>query len=154
MFFIRLDNSYKLFAIWFLKKIWRKWKYLLRTTLITCSILGIYSIFTVSIFIPLYSTLLLFQAQTIFPVVMEMETTLTTIKLMNLDLVRLARFDKTNFTWWKDKFKFLLTALKILYMFDLSLEPIFKVIDKVFAKVWAKRKKKIRGPIDLLWSHS
>lgn len=126
----------------------------MRTTLITCSILGIYSIFNVSIFILLYSTLLLFQVQTIFPTVMEMETTLTTIKLMNLDLVHLARFDKTNFTWWKDKFKFLLTALKILYMFDLSLEPISKVIDKVFAEVRAKRKKKIRGPIDLLWSHS
>ncbi|RVW45262.1 hypothetical protein CK203_110169 [Vitis vinifera] len=36
-----------------------------------------------------------------------------TIKIMNQDLVRLDRFDGSNFTRWQDKVRFLLTALKI-----------------------------------------
>ncbi|XP_022897519.1 agamous-like MADS-box protein AGL80 [Olea europaea var. sylvestris] len=46
------------------------------------------------------------------------ETTMTTIKLMNQDLIRLDRFDDTNFTQWQDKLKLLLTALKISYILD------------------------------------
>ena len=36
----------------------------------------------------------------------------TTLKMLNYDLVKLDCFDGTNFTQWKDKMKFLLTALK------------------------------------------
>ena len=43
---------------------------------------------------------------------------------MNQDLVKLDRFDGTNFTRWQDKLKFLLTALKIFYILDPELAPI------------------------------
>ena len=49
---------------------------------------------------------------------METEKTVSTIKLMNQDLVWLNRFDGSNFTRWQDKLKFLLTASEILYILD------------------------------------
>ena len=55
---------------------------------------------------------------------METETAVSTIKLMNQDLVRLDRFDGSNFTRWQDKLKFLLTALKIYYILDPNLQPL------------------------------
>ena len=55
---------------------------------------------------------------------METETSVASIKLMNQDLVKLDRFDGTNFTRWQDKLKFLLTALKIFYILDPELAPI------------------------------
>ncbi|GAV78167.1 UBN2_2 domain-containing protein [Cephalotus follicularis] len=39
-------------------------------------------------------------------------------------MVKLDRFDGNNYTHWKDKILFLLTALKISYILDLNLEPI------------------------------
>ncbi|GAV87666.1 UBN2_2 domain-containing protein [Cephalotus follicularis] len=42
------------------------------------------------------------------------------IKVVNQDMVKLDRFDGNNYTSWKNKMLFLLTALKISY----SLEPI------------------------------
>ncbi|RVW67819.1 hypothetical protein CK203_060977 [Vitis vinifera] len=47
-----------------------------------------------------------------------------TIKIMNQDLVRLNRFDGSNFTRWQDKVRFLLTALKIFYILDPTLAPL------------------------------
>ncbi|RVW79629.1 Retrovirus-related Pol polyprotein from transposon TNT 1-94 [Vitis vinifera] len=47
-----------------------------------------------------------------------------TIKIMNQDLVRLDRFDGSNFTRWQDKVRFLLTALKIFYILDPTLAPL------------------------------
>ncbi|RVW58747.1 hypothetical protein CK203_116855 [Vitis vinifera] len=43
---------------------------------------------------------------------------------MNQDLVRLDRFDGSNFTRWQDKVRFLLTALKIFYILDPTLAPL------------------------------
>ncbi|XP_022877086.1 uncharacterized protein LOC111395334 [Olea europaea var. sylvestris] len=57
---------------------------------------------------------------------MESETMLTTIKLLNQDLMRLDQFDRTNYTRWKDKLKFLLTALKIFYILDPELAPLLE----------------------------
>ncbi|GAV81422.1 hypothetical protein CFOL_v3_24877, partial [Cephalotus follicularis] len=39
-------------------------------------------------------------------------------------MVKLDRFNGNNYTCWKDKMLFLLTALKISYILDSSLEPI------------------------------
>ncbi|XP_030514472.2 uncharacterized protein LOC115728266 [Rhodamnia argentea] len=47
-----------------------------------------------------------------------------TIKVMNRDMVKLDRFDGNNFSRWKDKKMFLLTALKISYILDPNLVPI------------------------------
>ncbi|KAL5556909.1 hypothetical protein UlMin_039145 [Ulmus minor] len=55
---------------------------------------------------------------------METETIVSTIKLMNQDLVQLVCFDGSNFTCWQDKLRFLLTALKIIYILDLVLPPL------------------------------
>ena len=51
---------------------------------------------------------------------MEMES----LKLMNQDMVKLDRFDGSNFSRWQDKMKFLLTALKIFYILDPNLSPM------------------------------
>ncbi|XP_071920799.1 uncharacterized protein [Coffea arabica] len=45
-------------------------------------------------------------------------------KVMNQDFVKLDRFDSTNFSRWKDKMMFFLTALKIAYVLDPSLPEI------------------------------
>ena len=45
-------------------------------------------------------------------------------KMMNQDFVKLDKFDGSNFIRWQDKMKFLLTALKIFYVFDPNLQPI------------------------------
>ena len=49
---------------------------------------------------------------------------MTTFKMMNQDFVKLDRFDGTNFTCWKDKLMFLLTALKIAYVLDPNLSKL------------------------------
>ena len=49
-----------------------------------------------------------------------------TIKIMNQDLVRLDRFDGSNFTRWQDKVRFLLMALDIFYILDPILAPLLE----------------------------
>ena len=44
---------------------------------------------------------------------MEGASDVTTLKMLNNELVKLDYFDGTNFTRWKDKMKSLLIALKI-----------------------------------------
>ena len=73
---------------------------------------------------------------------MEDETTNATIKVMNQDLVRLDRFDGTNFTCWQDKLKFLLTTLKIVYVLDLELETIPEPSDNDSEERKVERKKR------------
>ena len=65
-----------------------------------------------------------------------------TIKLMNHDFVRLDRFDGTNFTRWKDKLIFLLTALKIFYVLDPNLPPIPPPQDGDSTELKAQRQKR------------
>ena len=48
----------------------------------------------------------------------------TAYKVMNQDFVKLDRFNGTNYTRWKDKMIFLLTALKIVYVLDPNLPEI------------------------------
>ena len=63
-----------------------------------------------------------------------------TIKIMNQDLVRLDRFDGFNFTRWQDKVRFLLTALKILYILDTALAPLPEPKEDDTIEVVAKMK--------------
>ena len=52
---------------------------------------------------------------------MEGTSDVLTLKMLNHELVKLDRFDGTNFSRWKDKMKFLLTVLKLFYVLDLNL---------------------------------
>ena len=45
-------------------------------------------------------------------------------KVMNQDFMKLDRFDGTNYTHWKDKMMFFLTALKVAYVLDPNLPQI------------------------------
>ncbi|KAL5573195.1 hypothetical protein UlMin_022792 [Ulmus minor] len=73
---------------------------------------------------------------------MEIETIVSTIKLMNQDLVRLDHFDGSNFTRWQDKLHFLLTALKIIYILDPDLSPLPELTDEDTDEVKAARKQR------------
>ena len=73
---------------------------------------------------------------------METETSVATIKLMNQYLVKLDSFYGTNFTRWKYKFKFLLTALKIFYVLDPELAPIPEPTDEDIDERRVERKKR------------
>ena len=74
---------------------------------------------------------------------MEIETTISTIKLINLDLVRINRFDGSNFTRWHNKVRFLLIALQIILILDLDLpllpEPAGEDTDEVKAMTSNKK---------------
>ena len=72
---------------------------------------------------------------------MEGTSHLASLKMLDHELVKLDRFDGTNFTRWQDKMKFLLTALKIFYVFDPSLMPIPEPSDDDTNEVKAQRKK-------------
>ncbi|KAJ9670940.1 hypothetical protein PVL29_027094 [Vitis rotundifolia] len=61
---------------------------------------------------------------------------------MNQDLVRLDRFDGSNFTRWQDKVRFLLTALKIFYILDPTLAPLPEPKENDTPQVVAARKKR------------
>lgn len=75
---------------------------------------------------------------------METETTLATIKLIYQDLVRLDRFDGSNFIRWQDKLKFLSTMLKIFDVLDPNLEPIANATKEDIEEVRTKREN-VRG---------
>ena len=84
---------------------------------------------------PLYQSIFFQQSKTLFS--MEGET----IKIMNQDLVRLDRFDGSNFTGWQDKVRFLLMTLNIFYILDPALAPFLDPKEEDKAKIVAKRKK-------------
>ena len=73
---------------------------------------------------------------------MEGESSFSAIKIMNEDLVRLDRFDGSNFTRWQDKIKFLLTTLKIFYILDPVLEPLAAPIPEDTPETVAARKRR------------
>lgn len=63
---------------------------------------------------------------------------MATVKLMNQDLIKLDQFDGTNFTWWQDELKFLLTVLKIFYILYPSLVLVSKITDEDIDNVRAE----------------
>ena len=73
---------------------------------------------------------------------MEETSNVSALKMLNHELVKLDRFDGTNFSQWKDKMKFLLTALKLFYVLDPNLMPFPTVSDKDTDEIKAQRKKR------------
>lgn len=73
---------------------------------------------------------------------MATDASVSSIKVMNQDLVKLDRFDGTNFTRWQDKMIFLLTALKIYYVLDPDLTPIAEPKDDDSDELKTERKKR------------
>uniref|UniRef100_A0A2N9J700 Zinc finger, CCHC-type n=1 Tax=Fagus sylvatica TaxID=28930 RepID=A0A2N9J700_FAGSY len=73
---------------------------------------------------------------------MGSESEMVTFKMMNQDFVKLDKFNGTNFTRWKDKLMFLLTALKIAYVLDLNLSKLPEPTDNDSDQLKAKRKKR------------
>ena len=65
-----------------------------------------------------------------------------TIKIMNQDLLRLDRFDGSNFTRWQHKVRFMLMAVKIFYILDPTLAPLLEPKEDNIAELVAKRKKR------------
>ncbi|KAK3030201.1 hypothetical protein RJ639_038711 [Escallonia herrerae] len=66
--------------------------------------------------------------------------TSASIKMMNQDLIKLDQFDNSNFGLWQDKVKFLLTALRIVYI--LNCEPLLEPGDNASEnekKEWQRR---------------
>lgn len=63
---------------------------------------------------------------------------MATVKLMNQDLIKLDQFDGSNFTWWQDELKFLLTVLKIFYILYPSLVLVSKITDEDIDNVRAE----------------
>ena len=72
---------------------------------------------------------------------MEGTSDVSALKMLNHELVKLDRFDGTNFSQWKDKMKFLLTALKFFYVLDLNLMLFPIVSDEDTNEIKAQRKK-------------
>ncbi|KAK3041899.1 hypothetical protein RJ639_002181 [Escallonia herrerae] len=70
---------------------------------------------------------------------MEAETS-ASIMMINQDLIKLGQYDGSNFDHWQDKVKFLLTALRIVYI--LNCEPLMEPDDNASEdekKEWQKR---------------
>ncbi|XP_058783461.1 uncharacterized protein LOC131658150 [Vicia villosa] len=73
---------------------------------------------------------------------MATDASVSSIKLMNQDLVKLDRFDGTNYTRWQDKMTFLLTTLKIQYVLDPDLEEIPEPTPDDTNEIKKERKKR------------
>ena len=73
---------------------------------------------------------------------MEGTSDVSALKMLNHKLVKLNRFDETNFPRWKDKMKFLLTALKLFYVLDQNLIPFPTVSDEDTNEIKTQIKKR------------
>ena len=73
---------------------------------------------------------------------MEGVSDVSALKMLNHELVKLDHFDGTNFYQWKDKMKFLLTALKLFYVLDPNLMPFPLASDEDTDEIKAQRKKR------------
>ena len=73
---------------------------------------------------------------------MEGTSDVSMMKMLNYELVKLDCFDGTNFSRWKDKMKFLLTALKLFYVLDPNLMPFPTTSDEETDEIKAQRKKR------------
>lgn len=74
---------------------------------------------------------------------MVVEALVSSIKLMNQNLVKLKPLDGNNFTSWQDKKIFLPTAFKIFYVLD-SMALIPKLQNDDFKELKTKRKNERR----------
>ena len=72
---------------------------------------------------------------------MEGTSDVSALKMLNHELVKLNHFDGTNFSRWKDKMKFLLTALKLFYVMDPNLMPFPTASDEATDEIKAQRKR-------------
>ena len=72
---------------------------------------------------------------------MEGTSDVSALKMLNHELVKLDHFDETNFSRWKDKMKFLLTALKLFYVMDPNLMPFPTASDEDIVEIKAQRKR-------------
>lgn len=75
---------------------------------------------------------------------MVVEALVSSIKLMNQNLVKLKPLDGKNFTSWQYKMIFLLTAFKIFYVLDSKLALIPKLQNDYFKELKTKRKNERR----------
>ena len=73
---------------------------------------------------------------------MEGTSDVSALKMLNHELVKLDCFDGTNFSRWKDKMKFLLTALKLFYVLDPNLMLFPPTSDEDTNEIKAQRKKR------------
>ena len=73
------------------------------------------------------------------------------LKMLNHELVKLDCFDGTNFSRWKDKMKFLLTALKHFYVLDPNLMPFPTTSDEETDEIKAQRKKREEDELICRW---
>ena len=82
---------------------------------------------------------------------MEETSDFLTLKMLNHELVKLDRFDGTNFSRWKDKMKFLLIALKLFSVLDPNLMyfPTASVEDT--DEIKAQRKKREEDELICKW---
>ena len=72
---------------------------------------------------------------------MEGTSDVSALKMLNHELVKLNHFDGTNFSRWKDKMKFLLTALKLFYVMDPNLMSFPTASDEAIDEIKAQRKR-------------
>ena len=73
---------------------------------------------------------------------MEGASDVSTLKMLNYELVKLDRFDGTNFSRWKDKMKFLLIARKIFYVLDSNLTPFPTASDEDIDAIKVQRRNR------------
>ena len=73
---------------------------------------------------------------------MEGTSDVSALKMLNHELVKLDRFDGTNFSHWKDKMKFLLATLKLFYVLDPTLMHFPTTSDEDTDEIKAQRKKR------------
>ncbi|XP_050918626.1 uncharacterized protein LOC127136064 [Lathyrus oleraceus] len=73
---------------------------------------------------------------------MASDAAVSSIKVMSQDLVKLDRFDGTNYIIWQDKMTFLLIALNIQYVLDPDLAPIPEPLENESEEVKKERKKR------------
>ena len=82
---------------------------------------------------------------------MEGTSDVSALKMLNHELVKLDCFDGTNFSRWKDKMKFLLTALKLFYVLDPNLMPFPTTSDEETDEIKAQRKKREEDELICRW---
>ncbi|XP_050920537.1 uncharacterized protein LOC127138188 [Lathyrus oleraceus] len=73
---------------------------------------------------------------------MASDAAVSSIKVMNQNLIKLDRFEGTNYTRWQDKMAFLLTALKVHYVLDPNVTPIPEPTKNDSEEVKKERKRR------------